>query len=295
MLDNDQITQVTGREVHGPDGEKIGKAGRVYVDDQTGRPKWVSVETGLFGTRASFIPLEGASFDGDRLTVPYDKSRVKGAPDLGDADHLSPEDEGTLNAYYRGDDEHEDRRDDDDRRRLDDRDGVADDREASRADAVGATDDNAMTVSEEQLAVSTRSVATERVRLRKHVVTEEVTLTVTLRKESFVVEREPISEAEAGDHVGSSDFVSGEQEIILYEEVPVVQKVLRPVERIRLAKEVQTEEQRVGDEVRKERVEVDQPDFLTQPDATDRDSTDRDATDRDATDPDSTDRDARRR
>jgi stress response protein YsnF len=265
MLDNDQITQVTGREVHGPDGEKIGKAGRVYVDDQTGRPKWVSVETGLFGTRASFIPLEGASFDGERLRVPYDKSRVKGAPDLGDGDHLSPENEETLNRYYSGDGSED----------------LADDRDRSghvtAGGAIGDQDDNAMTVSEEQLAVSTRAVATERVRLRKHVVTEEVMLRVTLRRERLTIDREPIAEADASEHVGGSDFTGGEQEIVLYEEIPVVQKILRPVERIRLATEVTTEEQTVSDEVRKERVEVDQPEFLTKPDATDRDA-DRDAT-----------------
>ena len=284
MLDNDQITQVMGCEVHGPDGEKIGKAGRVYVDDQTGRPKWVSVETGLFGTRASFIPLEGATFDGERLNVPYDKGRVKGAPDLGDGDHLSPDDEETLNRYYSGDGGPEDGRDDLDRRSLDDRDTAADDRDSSDGHALAGGDDNAMTVSEEQLAVSTRSVPTERVRLRKHVVTEEVMLRVTLRKERLTIEREPIEEGAAGEHVGGSDFAGSEQEIILYEEIPAVQKILRPVERIRLATEVTTEEQTVGDEVRKERVEVDQPEFLTDPDATDRDSTDRDSTDRDRSD-----------
>ena len=124
-------------------------------------------------------------------------------------------------------------------------------------------DDDAMTVSEEQLTVSTRSVATERVRLRKHVVTEEVTLTVTLRKERFTVEREPIAEGDAGGHVGSTDFTDSDQEIVLYEEVPVVQKVVRPVERIRLGTEVVTEQQTVSGEVRKERVEVEQPEDLS--------------------------------
>lgn len=267
MLDNDQITQVTGREVHGPDGEKIGKAGRVYVDDQTGRPKWVSVETGLFGTRASFIPLEGATFDGEQLTVPYDKGRVKGAPDLGDGDHLSPEDEETLNRYFSGGGPDE----------------RAQDRDVAAGGGVGEPDDNVMTVSEEQLAVSTRSVATERVRLRKHVVTEEVMLRVTLRRERLTIDREPIAEAEAGEHVGGSDFAGGEQEIVLYEEIPVVQKILRPVERIRLATEVSTEERTVGGEVRKERVEVDQAPDLAGQELTDRDATDRD---RDATDRD---------
>ena len=253
MLEDDQITQVAGREVYGPDGDKIGKAGRVFVDDHTGRPKWVSVETGLFGTHDTYIPVDGATFDGDRLTVPYAKGQVKGAPALGGGDHLSPDDEATLDRYYRG-------QDDD---RVGARAGHADLHDGDRTDGDRSGDDDAMTISEEQLAVSTRSVATERVRLRKHVVTEEVTLTVTLRKERFTVEREPVAEGEVGDHVGSTDFAGFDQEIVLYEEVPVVEKVLRPVERIRLGTEVTTEQQTVSDEVRKERVELDQPEDLT--------------------------------
>lgn len=281
MLEDDQITQVPGREVYGPDGEKIGRAGRVFVDDHTGRPKWVGVGTGLFGSHDTFVPVDGAVLDGDRLTVPYGKGQVKGAPALGGGDHLSPEDEATLDRYYRGagpdatgdvaarpdgadgvrDDRLGDRgRADDDRLGDRDADRLRDD---DRSDDRDRGDEDAMTVSEEQLAVSTRSVATERVRLRKHVVTEEVTLTVTLRKERFTVDREPVAEGEVGDHVGSTDFAGGEQEIVLYEEVPVVEKVLRPVERIRLGTEVTTRQETVGGEVRKERVDVDQPEDLT--------------------------------
>jgi uncharacterized protein (TIGR02271 family) len=242
MLQHDQVTQVTDHEVYGSDGDKIGRAGRVFVDDHTGRPKWLSVETGLFGSHGTFLPVEQATFDGDRVTVPFAKSEVKGAPALGGGDHLSPEDEEVLDRYYRGLRAGSGRRPDQEREEP---------------------DDGAMTVSEEQLAVSTRAVATERVRLRKHVVTEEVTLTVTLRRERFTVEREPLGEDEVGEHVGSTDFAGGEQEIVLYEEVPVVEKVLRPVERIRLGTEVTTEQRTVSGEVRKERVEVDQPDELT--------------------------------
>ena len=43
----------------------------------------------------------------------------------------------------------------------------------------------------------------------------------------------------------------------------MVEKVLRPVERIRLGTEVTTEQRTVTDEVRKERVELDQPEELT--------------------------------
>jgi stress response protein YsnF len=254
VLENDQIDQVIGSEVVGPDGQRIGHARQVFVDDETGRAKWVSVETGLLGNRVSFIPLRDAAVSGNQLSVPYDKARVKGAPDhLGEGDHLSPDDEEQLDRYYseRGGQAGETGGD-----------GVrADglDRNDETRDAAGVgtgADDDAMTVSEEQLAVSTRSVARERVRLRKHVVTEEITMTVTVRKERFTVEREPISEDSAGDYTGGTDFADSDTEIILHEEVPVVQKVVRPVERIRLTTDVDVRDETVGGEVRKERVEV---------------------------------------
>ncbi|MGI8577181.1 MAG: PRC-barrel domain-containing protein [Nocardioidaceae bacterium] len=42
MLEQSQIDQVTGGEVYGSDGEKIGKVGQIYVDDRTGQPEWAT-------------------------------------------------------------------------------------------------------------------------------------------------------------------------------------------------------------------------------------------------------------
>ena len=100
MLDQGQIDQVAGSDAYGSDGSKIGSVGQVYLDDQTGQPAWVTVNTGLFGTNESFIPLSEASFSGDRLTVPYDKNKVKGAPNVAADGHLSPDEERELYAYY---------------------------------------------------------------------------------------------------------------------------------------------------------------------------------------------------
>jgi hypothetical protein len=38
------------------------------------------VNTGLFGMNESFVPLHGAQFDGDRVTLAYDKATIKDAP-----------------------------------------------------------------------------------------------------------------------------------------------------------------------------------------------------------------------
>ena len=43
------------------------------------------MNTGLFGTKSTFVPLRDATDDGDTLRVPYDKAKVKDAPNM-DAD-----------------------------------------------------------------------------------------------------------------------------------------------------------------------------------------------------------------
>ncbi len=246
MLDESQIGQISGTTVYGSDGNKIGKAGEVYLDDQTGRPEWVTVNTGLFGTSESFVPLSEATFSGDGLTVPYDKTTVKDAPNLASDGHLSPEDERNLYAYYNvGYD-------------VDAASGSYDtvDTTAETTTTTDRTDD-AMTLSEERMQVGKQTREAGRARLRKHVVTENVTETVPVRKERAVLEREPITDANVGDATSGPDFTESEAEVVLHEERPVTEKVVEPVERVRLGTEqVQTEETVTG-EIRKERVEVD--------------------------------------
>jgi uncharacterized protein (TIGR02271 family) len=116
-------------------------------------------------------------------------------------------------------------------------------------------DDDAMTRSEEELRVDTRARETARARLRKYVVTEQETKTVPLQREEARVEREPITDANVAQATSGPDIAEAEHEVTLHTEEPVVEKRVEPKERVRLDKDVQTEEQTVADEVRKQRVE----------------------------------------
>ncbi|GAB2708080.1 PRC-barrel domain-containing protein [Arthrobacter bambusae] len=87
--------------VLGPDGEKIGGIGRFYLDGDTGEPSWITVKTGLFGLRESFVPLEGAWVQGDDLVVQHGKDKVKDAPLMDPDAHPGPEDEARLYQHYR--------------------------------------------------------------------------------------------------------------------------------------------------------------------------------------------------
>ncbi|MFJ1677178.1 MULTISPECIES: DUF2382 domain-containing protein [unclassified Streptomyces] len=92
--------ELDGLTVYDTAGEKIGSVGRVYVDDNTGRPDWITVKTGLFGMKESFVPLAGARRVGSDLHITHPKDRVKEAPRV-DADaHLSVAEEEELYRHY---------------------------------------------------------------------------------------------------------------------------------------------------------------------------------------------------
>ena len=261
MITEQQISQVIGHAAVATDGSKLGKVGEVYLDDETGRPEWATVNTGLFGTKETFIPLGQAEFSGDQLRFPYAKQKVKDAPRVNDENgHLSPDEEAELYRYYgvnfsgaptapAGTDKDRADRDGD---------GVFDD-VAGRTvghDTSGLTTDEAMTRSEEQLQVGTQRVETGRARLRKYVVTENVSQTVPVSHEEVRLQREPITDANIGNAMDGPAISEEEHEVALHAERPVVQKDAVPVERVRLDVDTVTEQQQVTEQVRKERIEL---------------------------------------
>ena len=58
------------------------------------------MKTGLFGTNESFVPLDQAELTDDGIRVPYDKDRVKGAPNIETDRELSEQEEDQLYSYY---------------------------------------------------------------------------------------------------------------------------------------------------------------------------------------------------
>ncbi|WP_100501905.1 DUF2382 domain-containing protein [Geodermatophilus chilensis] len=275
MINETQIQQVIGTTAVDADGDKLGKVGEIYLDDETGRPEWATVHTGLFGTKETFVPLAQAELSGEQLRFPYDKSKVKDAPKIDTEGHLSPQEEQELYRYYglgtgtttettaqtttgtagmagvAGTSGRTDR----------DGDGVHDDVQGRAVghDTSGPTTDEAMTRSEERLNVGTRSEEVGRARLRKYVVTENVTETVPVFREEVRVEREPITDANIGNAMDGPAISEEEHEVTLHAERPVVEKEAVPVERVRLDKETVTEQERVAADVRKEEIEVDGP------------------------------------
>jgi uncharacterized protein (TIGR02271 family) len=238
-------------------GDQIGKVGEVYLNDASGQPEWVTVSTGMFGTRESFAPLYNSSVSDDQLTLVVSKQVVKDAPSIDGDGSLSEAEISALYQYYgdhlAGDDGYTGRHADDD------------ETGAQGRDTSGPVTDDAMTRSEERLHVGTESTQVGRARLRKYVVTENVTTTVPVSHEEVRLEREPITDANRDAALSGSDISEEEHEVILHAERPVVAKETVPVERVRLGTETATEEHQVNEQIRKE--QIDEPEVDSRPQA----------------------------
>ena len=252
MPDIDTVRGWQGATMVDADGDKLGTIESIYVDDQTGEPEWALVNTGLFGTKSSFVPLAQATPTGKEVRVPYDKQLVKDAPNMDPDGHLSEQEEQELWRHYGLDYDSEYATDRDG-------DGVSDDIQdtAVSRDTSGPTTDDAMTRSEEELQVGTQTRERGRARLRKYVVTEDQQVTVPVAREEVRVEREPITDANLDAATSGPAIFEDEHEVTLREEQVVVDKRAVPKERVRLDTETVTEERQVAEDVRKEQIEVD--------------------------------------
>jgi uncharacterized protein (TIGR02271 family) len=258
MLTVDQAVQMRGKNAIDRDGDKIGKIEDVYLDHDTGQPEWLAVGGGLFSGGVSFVPLAEATTQGDDVRVPYEKSHVKDAPRAQADGALSQAEEARLYQHY-GLDYGENRSDsglpEGGAPRRDDptpqgSQGVVGN------DVSGPETDDAMTRSEEEVRVGTTRRETGRARLRKYVVTENVTETVPVQREEVRIEREPITDANRDAALSGGDITEEEHEVTLHAEEPVVEKRTVPKERVRMDRDTVTDEETVSEQVRKERIEA---------------------------------------
>jgi stress response protein YsnF len=287
MLSERELSAAVGTTAYDGSGDKIGTVEHFFVDDRTGAPTWVAVTTGLFGTRHSVVPAVDASFDDGGLRLPVSVDAVKSAPHVA-GDHLDPGEEAELRRHYG----------------LDAGTSAVADVDAGvpaeapteemrvvqppvpvpPAGTGGPAADGAMTRSEERLRVGTERVATTRARLVKYVVTEEVQITVPIRREEIRVEQVPLDAVDdvgpgesllsaedrsAGWADGGTDGMAGggaggptsgelPDEIILHTERPVVTVEVVPTERVRLRTEVVQGQETITEQVQREQIVVDQ-------------------------------------
>ena len=291
MTFQNNIDELQKSTVIDRNGDKIGSVGQVYVHNSTNNPSWVTVNTGLFGTKETFIPLNDAKLKGEEIHVPYEKDFVKDAPNIDEDSELSPEQENELYRYYGvQDDKAEagvagdaDRAGEagvagtagvagaadgqregvvaEDAHATAGHEGVAGQEGVAAADAHAAGDVNAdqkVTLHEERVNIGKEKVETGRVRLRKHVVTDTKTVEVPVEREELVVERTPATGDAPAGTVGEEEV-----EVSLSEERPVVDKETVATEDVHVGTRTVQDTERVSTDVAHEEVDVDNVDGRT--------------------------------
>jgi stress response protein YsnF len=267
MLTEREVSAAVGSTAYDAEGGKLGTVEHFFVDDRTGTPSWVAVTTGLFGSRTSLVPVQSATLAEGRLVLPVTKDAVRSSPEVGDGGHLSPDDEARLRRHYglevagtgqpawtadgtgltpagAGPDDDEE----------------PTGRHAAPENAAPVNADGGMVRSEEQLRVGTEQAAATRVRVVKYVVTEEVQLTVPIRREEIRVEEVPLDAVdEPGESLVSAPADGGlPDEIVLHTERPVVSVEVVPTERVRLRTDLVEGQETVTRRVQREQIVVDQ-------------------------------------
>jgi uncharacterized protein (TIGR02271 family) len=223
MATRDDARSLIGAEVHDRNGIMIGRIAEVYVDEGTDNASWILLPAGLHRSTPTLAPLDGATTAGPGRSIQLtaSKEQIDSAPPLdGPADQPVPA--GVvehLQSHYR------------------------------------PPAEDAMTRSEERLRVGTEAQPSRRVRLVKYIDTENVQVTVPVRREKVRLE-EVRPEEVTGDGPAGEDAVP---DTTLHEERLVIGKQTVPVERVRLTREVKTDVVPVEEQLRKERIEVEHP------------------------------------
>ena len=99
-LTSETVNSWRGKPMASRDGVALGTIDRIYLDNDTGEPKWALVATGTAGSTKRFVPLATARPRTEMLVVDYDATQVTGAPDIDPSFHLSPQNEQRLYRHY---------------------------------------------------------------------------------------------------------------------------------------------------------------------------------------------------
>ncbi len=219
------IQDYNGDTVVDATGERIGTVEQSYVDDG-GTVRAVGVKIGTLRTKHRIVPVDGASREKDRLTVPYTKRTVEESPDADAGDTLEGEMLQRVRAYYAGAGERVGDRAPGARpaasqtrqppATAQSREAPADDtREAETPEAAGSLSDEArelgavrdlgdtieVPIVEEEIVK--RPVVKEVLRIRKSTVAEQQKVEADLRKEDIEIDREGDVEVRVEDRRSS--------------------------------------------------------------------------------------------
>jgi uncharacterized protein (TIGR02271 family) len=251
--------EIAGRLARDAHGRPLGEVETVFEDKDEGGSRFVGIDT---DEGRVVVPVDGAELDPTvyAIDLPYMIDRINGAPTIPpDVDDLDPDTERKVAKHFGIESPAKQERP---VRPVPEPTATMEPpvveaepviEPVAEPELTGAE----MVLAEEQLLIDAERVPAERVRLRKEIVTEEVTVTVVLRYEELVIEREPIQPGDAPPEAADAPRLDEPMEIVLWAEKPVVTTRAVPTERVRVVRTLGSRQQDLTAELRRERASFD--------------------------------------
>jgi hypothetical protein len=92
--------ELGGLHVVGRDDVTLGVVEGIYVDIRSGYPQWAAIQSGLFGTDVSIIPLTATEHDDRSLRIPYSVQELRDAPHRAPSTAMSHKEEANLFRHF---------------------------------------------------------------------------------------------------------------------------------------------------------------------------------------------------
>ena len=256
--------ELTGRLARDAHGRPLGEVETVFADEDGASSRFIGIDT---SEGCVVVPADGAEVDPTvyALDLPFMADRIVGAPKVSpEIEELDPDTERRVVAHFGLEPEPTlvavapD---------LPEPEPAAEpEPEPEPTVPVPIDTGEEVVLSEEQLVVDTERVPAQHVRVRKEIVEEEVTLTVVLRHEELVIEREPIAPGEVpAQTAGGPRLDEPPIEIVLWAEEPVVTTRAVPTERVRVLRTLGSQQQDLTAQLRRERASFEHPTGEDQP------------------------------
>lgn len=257
MTNIEQWSRLPGQAVFDSRGQRIGDVRRVFFDETSNEPTWVTVGSRRFGEREAIVPLSGSRVDASGLALAVRGDLVKDAPTIDPDSDISPEQATEASQHYEESPSLS--------RKTSAQSGQPPSRKAEpeAEQPPSAIPSLEMTSFEEQFEVGKEPIAGGTARLHKSVETMPVEATVPLHHEQLRVEHLPAEAEQAeGEQLpvevaGEHSFAEEDAQVTLHDERATISKKAVPVETVRLSVEASDREERLRDEIRRERIEVD--------------------------------------
>jgi PRC-barrel domain len=101
MITKQQASDLIGATAYDPGGAEVGEVATVYLGQASGEPEWLTVTTGLFGPRQTFVPTARAHLRGPReVEFDLDKDTITAAPNIDPDGELAGQEEAKLFQHY---------------------------------------------------------------------------------------------------------------------------------------------------------------------------------------------------